>query len=84
MGLYSNGIDTQPHFRPKAMITQAEIATALSRMLWGNKYQGTEEYRYQNHLLALQKKKIMRTGIDPKANALRGQSFESLMNIVNR
>ncbi|MDR2190967.1 MAG: hypothetical protein LBP53_07565 [Candidatus Peribacteria bacterium] len=44
------------------------MATILSRMLRGNAHQGSEERRYHNHLLALQKADIIPRNVDPMQN----------------
>ena len=46
-------------FRPNANISRAEFGTALSRTLWGGKYEGGTPY-YANHLQALQSAGIMK------------------------
>ena len=45
-------------FRPYDSISRAEFGTALSRALWGNKYEGGNPY-YANHLNALKAAGIM-------------------------
>jgi hypothetical protein len=45
-------------FRPYDTISRAEFGTALSRTLWGNKYEGGTPY-YANHLNALKAAGIM-------------------------
>ncbi|GHV28846.1 hypothetical protein FACS1894176_11500 [Bacteroidia bacterium] len=55
MGYWANGVDIKPAFSPNEIITRAEVATVLSRMLRGKTYAGTEIYWYQSHLLALKK-----------------------------
>ena len=49
LGLMGQGITA---FRPYDTITRAEFGTALSRALYGNKYEGGNPY-YANHLNAL-------------------------------
>jgi hypothetical protein len=46
------------NFRPYATITRAEFGTALSRVLWGDKYEGGTPY-YAKHLDALKSAGIM-------------------------
>jgi hypothetical protein len=50
MGYWANGVDIKPAFSPNEVITRAEVATVLSRMLRANTYAGTENYWYQSHL----------------------------------
>ena len=45
-------------FRPYDNISRAEFGTALSRVLWGDKYEGGTPY-YANHLNALKSAAIM-------------------------
>jgi hypothetical protein len=55
LGLMGQGITS---FRPYDTISRAEFGTALSRTLWGNKYEGGTPY-YANHLNALKAAGIM-------------------------
>jgi len=55
LGLMGQGITA---FRPYDTITRAEFGTALSRALYGNKYEGGNPY-YANHLNALKANAIM-------------------------
>ena len=55
LGLMGQGITS---FRPYDTISRAEFGTALSRALWGNKYEGGTPY-YTNHLNALKAAGIM-------------------------
>jgi hypothetical protein len=45
-------------FRPYDTLSRAEFGTALSRVLWGSKYEGGTPY-YANHLNALKAAGIM-------------------------
>ena len=55
LGLMGQGITA---FRPYDTISRAEFGTALSRALWGDKYEGGNPY-YANHLNALKAAGIM-------------------------
>ena len=55
LGLMGQGITS---FRPYDTISRAEFGTALSRALWGNKYEGGNPY-YAKHLEALKAAGIM-------------------------
>jgi hypothetical protein len=55
MGYWANGVDIKSAFSPNEIITRAEVATVLSRMLRGETYVGTETFWYENHLQALKK-----------------------------
>ncbi|MDR2190167.1 MAG: hypothetical protein LBP53_03065 [Candidatus Peribacteria bacterium] len=81
MGLQSDETAPKTYFIPNDTITLAEIATTISRLLRGNAYQGSEKWRYHNHLLALQKAGIIPRNIDPMRKELRGNIFQMLMKI---
>ena len=55
LGIMGQGISA---FRPYDTISRAEFGTALSRVLWGSKYEGGTPY-YANHLNALKAAGIM-------------------------
>ena len=55
LGIMGQGITA---FRPYDTISRAEFGTALSRVLWGDKYEGGTPY-YANHLNALKSAAIM-------------------------
>ena len=55
LGVMGQGITA---FRPYDTISRAEFGTALSRVLWGDKYEGGTPY-YANHLNALKAAGIM-------------------------
>ena len=55
LGIMGQGITA---FRPYDNISRAEFGTALSRVLWGDKYEGGTPY-YANHLNALKSAAIM-------------------------
>ena len=55
LGIMGQGITA---FRPYDTISRAEFGTALSRVLWGDKYEGGTPY-YANHLNALKAAAIM-------------------------
>ena len=55
LGIMGQGITA---FRPYDTISRAEFGTALSRVLWGGKYEGGTPY-YANHLNALKSAAIM-------------------------
>jgi hypothetical protein len=72
MGYYSDGQTVKPAFNPNDTITLAEVATTISRLLRGTKYRGNEQWRYQNHLLALQKAGVIERVANPMRRELRG------------
>lgn len=81
MGYYSDGKTQKSQFDPNDTITVAEVATVVSRMLRGNKHEGSNIRRYHNHLLALKKKGLMKTGIDPKEKETRASVYTLLWEL---
>ncbi|MDR2190256.1 MAG: hypothetical protein LBP53_03555 [Candidatus Peribacteria bacterium] len=81
MGYYSDGKTVKSAFSPNATLTTAEVATTISRLLRGNANQGNEQWRYHNHLLALQKAGIIPRNIDPMKKELRGSIFQMLYQV---
>ena len=81
MGLMGQGITA---FRPYDTITRAEFGTALSRALWGSKYEGGTPY-YEKHLKALQAAGIMKyiDGNWPASQEVRGYVMIMLMRVEN-
>ena len=74
LGLMGQGITS---FRPYDKITRAEFGTALSRTLWGDKYNGGTPY-YANHLQALKTEWIM-TQIENAENRSEKRGWVMLM-----
>jgi hypothetical protein len=66
-------------FRPYDNISRAEFGTALSRVLWGDKYEGGTPY-YANHLNALKAAAIMNQIADAESTKeIRGYVMLMLM-----
>ena len=80
LGLMGQGISA---FRPYDNISRAEFGTALSRALWGDKYEGGTPY-YKNHLQALKAAGIMNyiDGNWPASQEVRGYVMLMLMRVV--
>ena len=80
LGLMGQGI---PAFRPYDNVSRAEFGTALSRALWGGKYDGGTPY-YKNHLQALQAAGIMNyiDGNWPASQEVRGYVMLMLMRVA--
>ena len=57
------GIDGK--FMPEAQVTRAQFATILSRLLYGDKYEGGALY-YTKHLQALKDNGILTNILDPE------------------
>ena len=84
MGYWSNGVVTKEYFSPNGVVTRAEVATILSRLLRGTKYLGSnEENWYQGHLSALKSEQIIQTDIAPSTPELRGNVFIMLTRLSN-
>jgi len=82
MGYWSNGVVTKEYFSPNGVVTRAEAATILSRLLRGNTYTAdAEENWYQGHLSALQSEQIIQTNIAPSTPELRGNIYLMLKRI---
>lgn len=77
MGLRSNG---QPDviFNPYDTVTRAQLGTALSRQIYGNKYNTDNEvFWYLDHLMALRRDNIIKYIDSPYMEELR--SFVTIM-----
>jgi hypothetical protein len=81
MGYYSDGKQIKKLFDPNETITLAEVATTISRLLRGEKYRGSEEWWYHNHLLALQKAKFLSFALDPQQKETRQSVFNLLFAV---
>ncbi|MFA7298484.1 MAG: right-handed parallel beta-helix repeat-containing protein [Candidatus Absconditabacterales bacterium] len=68
LGLMGVGIEK---FDPAGEITRAQFGTILSRLIWGNTYEGGVKY-YTNHLNALKIAGIMTQISTPTMKELRG------------
>jgi hypothetical protein len=82
MGLQADGKTPRENFVPNETIILAELATTISRLLRGETYKGSEQWRYHNHLLALQKVGIIPRNVDPMRKELRGNIFSFLYQIT--
>jgi hypothetical protein len=81
MGYWANGRDEKSAFSPNALITKAEVATVISRLLRGTTYAGTEEFWYHSHLLALKKAGIMIDDTAPLNREIRKNVFAILQHL---
>ena len=81
MGYRADGTTVKPLFNPNTIPTRAEVATVISRLLRRGKNQGSEQYRYQNHLIALHKAGIINSIEQPMILETRGNVFLMLMRI---
>jgi hypothetical protein len=86
MGYYADGQTTQPTFNPNAPITVAELTTAVSRLLWGEYFKGSEKWRYHNHLLAIQKANLIPANFNPTQSVTKKDAqsiFSQLSTLKN-
>jgi hypothetical protein len=58
------------------------VATIVSRLFRWETYKGTEQRRYQNHLLALQKADIIPFGVEPMKEETRREVFTILQKYI--
>jgi hypothetical protein len=73
MGRESDGKKIKKNFDPNDFVTRAEFGTVLSRLIFEGKYNTSDSiHRYNNHLQALQKIKIMSDISKPTMDELRG------------
>ncbi|MDD3868517.1 MAG: leucine-rich repeat domain-containing protein [Candidatus Absconditabacteria bacterium] len=76
MGYRADGLTVKKEFTPYGELTRAEVGTILSRLLRGNTYNAeSEDAWYENHLLALNKEKIINDISQPFMKELRGNVF---------
>jgi hypothetical protein len=83
MGLFSDGKTVKTSFNPNDAVILAEVATTVSRLLWGELYEGTEEQWYQNHLFALGKEEMIKTDRDPMMVETRENTFWMFKRITS-
>jgi hypothetical protein len=77
MGRDSKG-KAMSSFSPNGQVTRAQFGTVLSRVLWGNIYDGGTMY-YSNHLKALQKVRIIKSSDNASSLEKRGYVMLMLM-----
>lgn len=71
-------------FNPNAIVTRAQFGTMLSRLLYGNTYNGVAKWSdyYSPHLKALQKNAIMNNISKPRNSELRGNVMIMMQRIA--
>ena len=74
MGINADGTPIQA-FEPHKLVSRAEFATVLSRVIWGNKHNISGDYRYSAHLQALKKYKIIMSDVPANRWELRGRAL---------
>ena len=81
MWIHTVNYEPIPDFMPSKRVSRAEFGTVLSRVLWWNKYEGTNSNYYINHLNALKENNII-TNINPNITEYRAWVFLMLYRAV--
>lgn len=81
MGINADGTPIQA-FEPHKLVSRAEFATVLSRVIWGNKHNISGEDRYSAHLQALKKYEIITSDVPANWWELRGRALLMLHRTV--
>ena len=74
MGINADGTPMQA-FEPHKLVSRAEFATVLSRVIWGNKHNISGDNRYSAHLQALKKYEIITSDVPANWWELRGRAL---------
>ena len=74
MWIHTVNYEAIPDFMPAKRVSRAEFGTILSRVLWWDTYEGTNENYYFRHLDALKANGII-TNIDPNITEYRAWVF---------
>ena len=74
MGINADGTPMQA-FEPHKLVSRAEFATVLSRVIWGNKHNISGDDRYSAHLQALKKYEIITSDVPANWWELRGRAL---------
>ena len=74
MGINADGTPIEA-FEPHKLVSRAEFATVLSRVIWGNKHNISGDYRYSAHLQALKKYRVITSDVPANWWELRGRAL---------
>lgn len=74
MGINADGTPIQA-FEPHKLVSRAEFATVLSRVIWGNKHNISGDDRYSAHLQALKKYGVITSDVPANWWELRGRAL---------
>lgn len=74
MGINADGTPIQA-FEPHKLVSRAEFATVLSRVIWGNKHNISGDDRYSSHLQALKKYRVITSDVPANWWELRGRAL---------
>ena len=81
MGINADGTPIEA-FEPHKLVSRAEFATVLSRVIWGNKHNISGNYRYSAHLQALKKYRVITSDVPANWWELRGRALLMLHRTV--
>ena len=81
MGINADGTPIEA-FEPHKLVSRAEFATVLSRVIWGNKHNISGDDRYSAHLQALKKYEIITSDVPANWWELRGRALLMLHRTV--
>lgn len=81
MGLDASGTP-KDLFEPNEIVNKAQLATILSRMLYGETHNTTDECRYCDHVTALQEVGIITVVTDLLDPLRRGRAMLMLMRVA--
>ena len=74
MGINHDGTPIQS-FEPHKLVSRAEFATVLSRVIWGSKHNISGDDRYSAHLQALKKYRVITSDVPANWWELRGRAL---------
>ena len=74
MGINADGTPIQA-FEPHKLVSRAEFATVLSRVIWGDKHNVSGDDRYSAHLQALKKYRVITSDVPANWWELRGRAL---------
>lgn len=83
MGYFYDGQSPQTSFYPEEPVTRAMFATILSRLLFGEQFNGNKDNRYIDHIQALNRAWIFTKIDNPSMNELRWYAFIVIYRIKN-
>jgi hypothetical protein len=83
MWLENDGITRLELFRPNEFMNRAQVATTLSRMLYGNLYDNSDTTYYAGHIQALQDNWLISLA-DPTLTEQRINIFTILMRLIQQ
>lgn len=81
MGINADGTPMQA-FEPHKLVSRAEFATVLSRVIWGSKHNISGDDRYSAHLQTLKKYRVITSDVPANWWELRGRALLMLHRTV--